>query len=119
MTAISEPPAIMDIMPDSPAIEGVIPESSAIMDVTSRFPVIMHIANEVVKAVSRCKRLVSSLDDAPLMKVHSSGIPAVVPSQEVVPLMTALHITAMAILRVWAAYCSSAQESVSRSASAQ
>ncbi|ROI15836.1 hypothetical protein DPX16_21343 [Anabarilius grahami] len=90
MAAISEPPAIMDIMPDSPAIESIIPESSAIMDVTSRFPVIMHIANEVVKAVPRCKRLVSSLDDASLMRVHSSGTPAVVLSQELKSLLTSL-----------------------------
>lgn len=88
-------------MPESPAIKGVMLESSAIMDVMSGFPVFMNIAHEAFKAIPRCTRLVSSLENAPLMSVLAAGIPAVVPSQgvsEVVPLTTALHVTAIAVM---------------------
>ncbi|ROJ70155.1 hypothetical protein DPX16_13876 [Anabarilius grahami] len=109
MAATSKPSAKMAAMPEPPANNCVMLESSAFMDVMSGFPVFMNIAYEGSKAVPRRTRLVSSLEDALFRAAGAAGNP---------DNCSKSRVTAMDTMCVWAAYCSSAQESASKSASA-
>lgn len=67
------------------------------------------------KVSPRCLRLLSSLEDTPLTLVRAAGISVVMSSLgdsevDMVPLLTVLPVTAMAIVCVWATYCSTARK---------
>lgn len=100
MAATPEPPAIIDATPELPAIRVASSEPSAIVDVmpkSSAVTDVVNVALEDTQAFQGHLRVVSSVEDTPLMSVKAAGTPVVSTLQSPVALEVPLPIMVVAI----------------------